>query len=166
MNEELISFETAKLAREKNFDCNTFYNYDNKGKKFPNSCTPSSMNPDIYRDYYSCGEVDSDFLCRNSFYTIWKNKPTKQCRVFLAPTQSLLQRWLREIHNFEVLIYCNASGWIWDINRAYSKNNLSGGTGIKWSEESGPNGAGQWETYEEALEQGLVEALKLIKDEE
>ena len=80
-----------------------------------------------------------------------------------APTQALLQKWFREVWRIEVFVYCNASGWMWEINKAFSKDSFSGGTSVKWSEETGPNESGEWDTYEEALEVGLFEALKLIK---
>jgi hypothetical protein len=76
---------------------------------------------------------------------------------FSAPTQSLLQKWVRDVHNIHCSSECNASGWMWVIEK-------TNGTFIKDSEFSGdiPE-SGMWGTYEEALEKGLQEALKLIK---
>jgi len=76
--------------------------------------------------------------------------------------QPLLQKILREIYKIEVLVYCNASGWMWELNKAHTKDTISGGTHICWSDYSGPNEGGHWDTYEEALEEGLYKALKLI----
>jgi len=73
--------------------------------------------------------------------------------IYAAPTQSLLQRWLREEHGIlvESLYSYSAIDYIPKIGKlnAYQDYNLF--------EEISCN------TYELALEQGLIEALKLIK---
>ena len=69
----------------------------------------------------------------------------------IRPTQSLLQKWLREEHNIHI-----------EISREYIKGKIIGYDCIIDYEE----GIIDLETksiYEEALEQGLLEALKLIK---
>lgn len=85
----------------------------------------------------------------------------KEC---VAPTQSLLQKWLRDVHFFNIEICNNASGYTWEICKAGSAytGQSGAGTHIKFSMESGPNDSGQWNQYEEALEEGLKEALTLI----
>lgn len=77
-------------------------------------------------------------------------------RCFLQPTQSIAQKWLREIKNLHIEIYRNACGYGYIIVKA---NN---GTWMEDDDAKGPNDVGNWDTYEEALEAGLVEALKLI----
>ncbi len=113
MKEQVISFETAKLAKEKGFD------NDSDG-------------------YY--GMMNGHFKCVDGQET---------CD---APTQSLLQKWLREVHSLSVKIddYITNSRVRYD----YSVSDLG-------SQEDNPIGV--FETYEEALEQGLQEALSLIK---
>lgn len=73
------------------------------------------------------------------------------------PTQAVLQKWLREKHNLYVESNPNASGYGWFIDKTC-------GTYIKSSEFEGPNDGGRWDKYEEALEIGLQEALKLVKN--
>lgn len=77
-------------------------------------------------------------------------------RCFLQPTQSIAQKWLRETKNLHIEIYRNACGYGYIIVKA---NN---GTWMEDDDAKGPNDGGKWDTYEEALEAGLVEALKLI----
>lgn len=77
-------------------------------------------------------------------------------RCFLQPTQSIAQKWLREIKNLHIEIYRNACGYGYIIVKA---NN---GTWMEDDDAKGPNDGGNWDTYEEALEAGLVESLKLI----
>ena len=82
MKDELISLETAKLAKEKGFKLNLcIYNYSEEND-----------------------------------YKIGLNVYTKQdlidYEIFPAPTQSLLQRWVRKIHNIEVCAYFDLNGHI------------------------------------------------------
>ena len=118
MTEQLISFETAKLAKEKGFD-------------------------DIKRPYYT----RSGNLVRDSFTGPF-------CA---APTQSLLQRWLREEHNIIAdlkvgyRIYPDKFYfYYWRILKNTEECE------IDYTSEQ------QYSNYEEALEKGLLEALKLI----
>ena len=60
-----------------------------------------------------------------------------------APTQSLLQKWLRDVHKKDV--YCwPCESQIDDSNTTWTSGKAVG-------------------TYEEVLEVGLIEALKAIK---
>lgn len=73
-----------------------------------------------------------------------------------APTQSLAQKWLRETKNLHISIIRNACGYGYDISKA------DNGTHIINDLSDGPNDGGLWDTYEEALEVGIQEALKLV----
>lgn len=79
------------------------------------------------------------------------------CYKYLSvPPQSVAQKWLRETKNLHIEIYRNACGYGYTIVKA---NN---GTWMEDDDSKGPNDGGKWDTYEEALEAGLQEALKLI----
>lgn len=120
MKDELIEFETAKLAKEKGFN--------NAVKGMPRYEPDGTISASGFWDYN-----------------------------LAAPTQSLLQRWLREVHGIDVDVWCNASGWGVDLNK-------TNGTCIKGHVlDNVETDSGMFETYEEALEAGLLEALKLIK---
>jgi hypothetical protein len=189
MKEQLTSYETAKLAKEKGFDYPTYHNYSREGKIEPNSCTPTSSSPTrFFNDYYSCGTVDADSLCRNIFYDIWKNRTTEETYVFLAPTQSLLQKWIREIYDIHINIrhedyfhlskykyfhYDISQGSLTDVTK---NKDLHGDIMDECSQDIPGNHLNDekfskliferefaFKTYEEALEHGLQEALKLIK---
>ena len=126
MKEQLITFETAKLAKEKGFE--------NK--------TPHKLR----RDYYNhLGEINGDVTLYIKAYV--NKKSTRNLETIDAPTQSLLQKWLREEHQLYVLInYVNKEQFNWEINMF----------------QHGEYGIGFRGSYEEALERGLVAALKLI----
>lgn len=134
MKEELIKYNTAKLADEKGFrfGCKYVINEDNE----VNSSLEYTGNP-----YFTHEE------------TI---KATDNTEVphYLCPTQSLLQKWLRD--NYNILVYCFPydNGWYYQITTFYDDDCIT-----QFNE-------GTIQTYEEALEHGLYESLKLINNEE
>ena len=67
---------------------------------------------------------------------------------FLYPTQSLFQKWLREEHNIIVLVDLFLDGYICKIKHILIHDHK--GNILKYN------------TYEEALEQGLIEGLNRI----
>lgn len=72
-----------------------------------------------------------------------------------CPTQAIAHRWLREVKDLYVCIFNSASGYGYEISKVNGTHMLSSGF-------EGPNDGGKWNTYEEALEAGIQEALKLI----
>lgn len=75
---------------------------------------------------------------------------------FSAPTQYIAQKWLRETKNLHIEIYRSAVGYGYAIVKA------DNGTWQEDDDSRGTNDGGLWDTYEEALEAGIQEALKLI----
>tara|TARA_R110000850_G_scaffold34024_2_gene92267 strand:- start:6352 stop:6720 length:369 start_codon:yes stop_codon:yes gene_type:complete len=122
MKDELITFSTAKLAKEKGFRELCKYGYGKKGE-------------------LRWFDEDANF----NFY--------KGTYVQLsAPTQSLLQRWLRDEKNIsvEVKLNFNINYFNWAVYQIKPQNVICCQKVV-----------GLY-TYEEALENGLQEALKLI----
>lgn len=121
MEEQLISFETAKLAKEKGM-------------------------------YVICPKCDcKDIQTGNIYYEMWADALSDFREILhYRPIQSLLQKWLREKHNIHISIdYEQSNKWVFYLGKfpecetyAYQEN---------------------FNSYEEALEVGLQEALKLIK---
>lgn len=72
------------------------------------------------------------------------------------PSQSIAQKWLRDIQNIHICVYNCACGYGYEISKA------DNGTHITSSVYEGTNDGGEWDTYEEALEAGILETLKLI----
>lgn len=102
---------------------------------------------------YCKNVIDIVNILRVTLYRTNSNLP-KQC--FSLPTQSLAQRWLRETKNLHIEIYRSAVGYGYAIVKA------DNGTWQEDDDSKGTNDGGLWDTYEEALEAGLVECLKLI----
>ena len=101
---------------------------------------------------YCKNVIDVDSILRETLYRTNDNLP-KQC--FSLPTQSIAQKWLRETKKLHITIYNSASGYTYDISKADM------GT-VLYCFPEGPNDGGNWDTYEEALEAGIIKALKLI----
>lgn len=142
MKEQLVKFETAKLAKEKEFDLETLRFYtkpnskmfglDEKGRSYSIKNTPKKL--------YKCGE----------------HAALNIQSVYPAPTQSLLQRWLRETHNLHIALNI---GLPHKNTIMFYSNVIIFGTVTHKSKFK----SNFYKTYEEALEIGLQEALKLIK---
>lgn len=128
MKDELITYSTAKLAKEKGFNIRTHYVWINRPGE------PKCRKVDITLDL-----LDNEYN---------------------APTQSLLQRWLREKHNcfVEVRWYCEQGQMPDDLNWGFYVDYY----GIPYTNAPDASGS-NFNSYEEALEAGLQEALKLIK---
>lgn len=124
MEDKLIEFETAKLAKEKGFEkCSNWYHVETKQL--------SIADGSVYR-YQE--ELKGNDLP--------------------APTQSLLQKWLREKHNINIMVYPE----LYNGKITYYHYDIYTDLSITYSEN-----LFDFKTYEEALEFGLQEALKLIE---
>ena len=126
MEETLITFETAKLAKEKGFNWNVLHSYRD-GKL-------------DYEDYFR-GTIDEMYFNANG-----KNR-TKFKEIISTPTQSLLQKWLREEHN--ILVYVDPrSHHIFQYHIITEDNEIIGSDRLN-----------NWELI---LEKGLQASLELI----
>lgn len=126
MEDTRVTFETAKLAKEKGFKIPTTVMYKGNEKSYGHN---NEWGIDEKR-------LDGKFPYTNQqWYSI--------------PTQSFLQKWLREEHNIHLIAYknINIDGYDWCYITTDGITNIN-----------------SYKTYEEALEVGLQEALKLINN--
>lgn len=101
-----------------------------------------------------CKDVISDKgLMMETIFRTSKDLPKS---FYSCPMQSIAQKWLRETKNLHIEIYRSAVGYGYAIVKA------DNGTWQEDDDSRGPNDGGLWDTYEEALEAGIQEALKLI----
>ena len=114
MKEQLITFDTAKLAKKKGFEYLPWTWIEKAGKNFEEMLGKISNTDKKY-----------------------------------FPTQSLLQKWLREVHKIDVTVIFWERGYLYAVEKRPHKGNH-----YKIDVYH--------TTYEEALEKGLLEALKLI----
>jgi len=118
MKDELVSFETAKLAKEKGFDIYQPYRYDDEKRIYHGRDQTFNIN---------------------------------------APTQSLLQKWLREVHNIHIQVHFINNSYLLKI-KYFEKESIVDFNIKNYRYKT------RYKTYEEALEVALLEALKLIKE--
>jgi hypothetical protein len=148
MKEQLITFETAKLAKEKGFNVPTFVHYTeylvNKiDEEYPNGGGPFSMTKGeivLSNSYHKNNDKNGDFSNENYY----------SCA---ASTQSLLQKWIREKHDIHVEPFEENKKYVLLIHY-YS----SVGCRIEDWTKKGP-----YDSYEDALEVGLKMALNINK---
>lgn len=148
-----ITLETAKLLKEKGFDImvNGYYveyKINQIDPEYPEGGGPFGMTKgevEYDESFMVNGERDyGDFSC-------------KSYDCYSAPTQGIVHRWLREVHKFHVKVEdWEGEKWFYEIkdfDRRYSALELKKvGGDEKW----------EFDTYEEALEMGLQQALKLL----
>lgn len=120
MQEDLITFETAKLARELGFKEPTFNGFYKNGDEIK--------------------EVEIEDYPYQPFN--WNDNTPED---FARPTQSLLQKWLREIHNISI-----------DLTNRHTKDNKYWVI-IQFRMEKPLRFEGRG--FENTLEVGLFEAL-------
>ena len=142
MEDEIVSFETAMLLKEKGFNepCSHYYE-DN----------------DLYKLGYYHGEgtgfvrnnspIDGRFLCEKM-----------QCT---APTQSLAQKWLRETRNitFNANPHSNDGKIIYVVTIKVISSNKYIDFNVMMDAS---NKATMFDNYEDAIEAGLKYCLKSI----
>lgn len=123
IEEQFVSFDTAKKLKEVGFDAPCYVQYSDRGVQWDASY-PENFNADDWG--YSC------------------------------PTQALAARWLREVHHLHVFAFFDYVERDW----TYCVADISPVTaegGMDLSESNYP-------TYEEAMQDALQEAIKLIKN--
>ena len=137
IEENYISFDTAKLLKEAGFDlsCRGVYVTDRTG-------------------YYEFREYDNkqttDDLC-------WNTEDGFQFE-YLAPTQALAARWLREVHHYAICVWFSKDHEKWFYAHG-DMDNMAFDTDYNISEF-------KFDSYEEAFEAGLQEAIKLIRSKD
>lgn len=127
VKEELISKETALLAKEAGYD------YTILGNKW----LIETMSEEAKKSYH-----DPVWLIEKG----------------LGPTQSLMQKWLREEHNIFINIHTLKYGWNSKVMHTYSIRRCESKLD-KYLTYRTDN----YLSYEEALEHALQKTLKLLK---
>lgn len=130
ITEDYVSFETAKLLKEKGFDVYGDGSYNS--------------GIEIYKEYSPFGKLNS---CTTS-------KPHREA--YAAPTLQMAMKWLREVHNIFIDISSRFSkNADKDVCFSYSCKKL-----IDTYKSSYEIGDGEWLTYEEACEAAIKYCLE------
>lgn len=155
IEEDYITFETAKLAKEKGFGWEhriitsrkTGELVDQKSELFPNIIIQPGVIASSHIEY--CFDEDGKVISPKLFNLKNSHYP--------RPTQALLQKWLRKIHNIHIEICLgHDDNSIW-----YDFYLFKIELGLKYEQLNHEIVSGDY-TPEGALEEGLKQALKLI----
>lgn len=127
INEEICTYEVAKLAKEKGFD-----------------------------EYEACNHIyeDDEQWYTLTTYTNAKGIDWSKDKFTTAPTQSLLQKWLREEKYLFIDIEMAFNGYYYQIIRTDKFDECIGTQIVKYF-----NG-NKFDTYEQALEDALKYVLE------
>ena len=144
MQEQRVSYNTAVLAKEKGFDIVVSEWYDETGV----------LITETSDEHVECMYDNGDILC-------FRNGDIPN--ISTAPTQTLLQKWLREVHDIHIDITYSGDkdpdfDYNWEILyfKGTDKHKYNNAIRKTSNKMLGNN------CYEEALEEGLYQALLLI----
>ena len=168
MEEKLIGFETAKLAKEKGFNLPVAYFYNFKKYKLNCNYKNGKANLELINSMELCRGFDEEYVLDNYNCNLEKDRFPGMIghliviremidneAFYSAPTQSLLQKWLRDKHSIHIVVNPTV-----EMYWTFGLINI----GNEYIKLSGPiiYDKNDYNLYEEALEIGLQEALKLI----
>jgi hypothetical protein len=153
MKEQYITFETAKLAKEKGF----MWKHVTFRKMTPGELADPKNERVVKMGVKEAPIWDGDVEtgregapCYNAEgKEIYPNKYNPRNPHYPRPTQSLLHRWLREKHKLYIAVGKAVAGWVYAIDS-------TGGGEIHYNEER------TYPTYELATEAALQEALNSL----
>ena len=134
IGEQFVSFETAKMLKEAGFDV---------------PCRG------IYRTNRTGNYVFNEYDRKNTKNDLCWNSSDGFQYEYLAPPQALAARWLRDEHHYAVCTWFSKDHEKWFYAHG-DMNSIMFDTDYLISEFV-------YDSYEEALEAGLQEAIKLIK---
>nr|DAI89657.1 MAG TPA: hypothetical protein [Caudoviricetes sp.] len=155
MKEQHISYETAKLCKELGIDLPHTHYY-----VYP------------FRNFKADGELKKNLVPDDYHDTMLQVVSTRKNQPQIAPayTQSLLQKYLRDVHNIRVLIDFETiddseTAYVWNVVYDIPEGKCRKKDTWDFYEtiSSFSMELMMWyKTYEEALEFGLQEGIKLI----
>ena len=143
MEEKIVSKKVAFLAMMKGFieDCYYHYNLDS--------------NLLLENSVYGKQIVATHHLLANTYDFHTERWGGGNKNSIAAPTQSHLQKWLRDKHNIHITTYI----WCPDGKNRFDSDVIS--DLVEDTKESNT----EFMSYEESLEDALLEALNLLPDE-
>jgi len=136
MDEQYISYETAKLADEKGVDLYTKIIY-------------VETEEHTMTDHHNGNEYTFEYKPPHLHHENFNHSYDKLlCKAY---NQTILHKWLREVNNIHVEIHRDEDMWKFELYTIIGGNKHI------------PTEFKNYSTYEDALEGGLVAGLNLIK---
>lgn len=143
ITEDYVSFETAKLLKEKGFDGKCYKVWVHYA-----SSTPMLWAAPTFVEGETIVDRESVESAERTWNTIYCNSENKN-HGYLAPTLQMAMKWLREVHKIHVVIYpygdYSCDNYQFDV---YKDNSLV------VSKDDG------YITYEQACESGIKYCLE------
>ena len=147
MEEHVISFETAKLAKKFGFPQDLFNtSWYNRLGKLNGRVDINADGVEIYASFDAYRAPTAIKVSREEYD---EAKTIK----YSAPRQSLLQKWFRDEKKFIITPYTNFNNWMCKIIHPDWEDEIE----IHKTETNG-----YFSTYEEALEQGFIECFQYL----
>lgn len=148
MKERVVTFRTAKLAKEKGFKtpCHSYYFEDEEFREHKIETTNGYYGGTVIYEQEEFYENwnDAFLTTKNGDRCFGCKKSQGYFETYSAPSQSLLQKWLRE--EKDILVYVDIkSHHFFESHIIISDNEIIGDRGDNW---------------EDVLEAGLYLALK------
>ena len=133
ITEDYVSFETAKLLKEKGFD---------------ESC-----------DSY-VSEIFPTVITKFANGLSYKNSERQDAlNIYTTPTLQRAMKWLREVHNLVIEPYRTACGYLYTISSIpYGSTKYDNCEAYDGDDED----SGQWSTWEKACEDGIKYCLEKL----
>ena len=148
ITEDYVSFETAKLLKEKGFDEPCYQCYVLIDKFVETSYYEFAVNSKLIK--FERLYADEQPLINSKGFRDFINNKDKS-RVFAAPTLQMAMKWLREEHNiFISIIFCTYP----------SLNKVTWTPEITTFDSVFPESAIEYDTYEEAGEAAIKYCLE------
>ena len=140
ITEDYVSFEIAKLLKEKGFDIPCDNYYDSSGKT-PNESVYGGANIETL-DY------NADPFVKSGFHKF---------KTFSAPTQAMAMKWLRDEKNLCIEPYRTACGYLSTISKIPTGSEL-----YAQEYEGDDEDSGQFTTYEKSCEAAIKYCLEKL----
>ena len=138
MKDQFVPFETSKLFKERGFDEECFGYYNKEGK---------IRYAGTIDERYRTGGMETDEMKNSSLNSLYCSAPLwQQCF-----------NWLKEKH--DIVISIDRGGSWKQFNVFISKQ---GNSSFIYNTTGNTNKARNFDSYEEALEEGLIQSLLLI----
>lgn len=173
MREQLISKETALLAKEKGFDwdCDSAYlqedgePYLSGLRYFDGNGSGLTNNKAIDDHYFGSYDISEESEELPRVISPRSSTVVDIKGICTAPTQSFLQKWLRDVHKIHISIAVNFDNegdedikWYYGLNNRFD-NALHNDSFNVINDK-------YFNIYEEALENALKYALELINNDD
>jgi len=146
IEEDYVSFEVAKLLKEKGFN---HWCYKSYGTAVYHKGIPISFDEEC--DLKSEGlEDEIEYVEGGYLYDFGCDNRKKDAKVWAAPTLQMAMKWLRETFEIHCQIDCPiaASNWVYGIRDLYKDEWVT------------LRNMGDYETYEEACEAAIKYVLE------